>query len=322
MPLPFPPLSLADRVGSLAEAEDPWDTYQRHGAAAKTAIEQALGEDWSWAGKSVLDFGAGAGRTLRHFTDEMQVADFHACDIDQPSVEWLNANVADVQAFRCAETPPLARPDGMFDLVYTISVFTHLLDQWADWLLEIRRVLKPGGLFVASFMGHAESEWLAGIPFDEDRVGMFSFAAGQGWECGGPMVMHSQWWITEHWGKAFDVVKFVPSRQADPWFIHGLAVLRHPDGEAPSIEQLSQPGSDPREADALAHNLEFAHRESRAAAGQIRDLVAQIDELNRLLAVRDEQLDVFARSSSWRLTAPLRRLARALRTIGRDTSAG
>jgi SAM-dependent methyltransferase len=336
--LPLPPFDLATRVGSLLQAEDPWETFENHGRAARAAIGAAVGTEWDWRGKRVLDFGAGVGRTLRHFADELDVAEFHACDIDAPSVAWMNEHLRGVQAFTNGELPPLDRPDATFDLVFSVSVFTHLLEAWTEWLLELRRVIKPGGLLVISFMGVRESESLAGIPWDEDRVGMFAFAAGQSWDAGGPMVMHSPWWIREHWGRAFDVVGFVPSGEADPWFIHGLAVLRHPGTPAPTAEELRRPGEDPREAPALAHNLDYVHRESawlrgevaRVKAGavaaaaapqgtdeeterELRRLQAENADLRAVLARRDAQIEVFATSASWRLTAPLRAGAERLR---------
>ncbi|HMJ34365.1 MAG TPA: class I SAM-dependent methyltransferase [Baekduia sp.] len=276
---PLPPMSLAERVGSLADADDPWTTFDLHGAGARAAIEAALGEDWTWEGKAVLDFGAGIGRTLRHFVPELEIADFHACDIDVESVQWLQQNFPAVQSFTNEEMPPIDRPAETFDVIYAVSVFTHLLDSWAEWLLEMRRLLKPGGVLVASFMTAADYDWLPGTPYDDERMGMFGWAAGQPWDKGGPMVMHSPWWITEHWGRAMDVVRFVPSGEGDPWFIHGLAVLRHPGTPAPAVTDLAPPGDDPREAAALSHNLDFVQRE----AGRLRfDLEWLLDEKTRL----------------------------------------
>jgi SAM-dependent methyltransferase len=336
--LPFPPFELAHRVGTLADTEDPWETYERHGRSARAAIEAALGDGWSWQGKTVLDFGAGAGRTLRQFAPEFAAAEFHACDIDATSVRWLDENLPAVRAFVNEAAPPLDRPDATFDLVYNVSVFTHLIDTWAEWLIELRRVLKPGGLLVVSFMGRNISEWLADLPFDEDRTGMFAWAPGHPWEEGGPMVMHSPWWISDHWGRAFDVVGFVHSGEADPWFLHSLVVLRHPGTPPPSAAELARPGDDPREAPALAHNLEFVLREAaglrrafdaaNARAAEIEAVLARRDaelreqdaaaaaeaaDLRAVLAQRDEQIRIFRESASWRLTAPLRAASNALR---------
>jgi len=56
--------------------------------------------------------------------------------------------------------PPLPFDEGCFDLVFASSVFTHL-DPSAqrEWLSEVRRVLKPGGLALLSIQGPMAREW-------------------------------------------------------------------------------------------------------------------------------------------------------------------
>lgn len=50
--------------------------------------------------------------------------------------------------------PPLTFESGYFDVVSSFSVFTHLNERLQDlWLLEIARVLKPGGIVILSVHG-------------------------------------------------------------------------------------------------------------------------------------------------------------------------
>ena len=68
---------------------------------------------WSFDGKRVLDFGCGAGRTLRHFLTEAESADFWGADIDAPSIEWMQeALCPPLQAWRCGPAPPLGLEHG------------------------------------------------------------------------------------------------------------------------------------------------------------------------------------------------------------------
>jgi spermidine synthase len=89
----YPPLHLASRVLCLDGAEDPYLTYELLGAETKAALLDLLPDDWSFAGKRVLDFGCGAGRTLRRFLAEAEAAEFWGADVDGASIEWLERSL-------------------------------------------------------------------------------------------------------------------------------------------------------------------------------------------------------------------------------------
>ena len=260
------------------------------GKAIRDAVVSELPADWTWEGKRVLDFGCGAGRTLRHFLAEAAEAEFWGCDIDTPSIEWVNANLnPPVRAFVNSELPPLPQPDGSFDLIYAFSVFTHITDAWSAWLLELRRLLAPDGLLVASFLGEGLSELIAGEPWEEERIGMNVLKAHQGWAAGGPMVLMSPWWIREHWGRAFEIVALFDDGVSET---HGMVVAR-PRPVAPTRAELERIDPDePREIIALRHNIGQLQRESAATHAEIARIVG---------------------SRSWQLTAPLRRVATRFR---------
>ena len=170
---PLPPVDLANRVGQLVGADGSYAAYEKVGREIRDVVVAAVPADWTWQGKRVLDFGCGAGRTLRHFLVEAAEAEFWGCDIHASSIEWVNANLSPpVRAFVNSERPPLPRPDHSFDLIYAFSVFTHITDAWSAWLLELHRLLAPGGLLVASFLGAGMSEPIAGEPWEEQRIGM------------------------------------------------------------------------------------------------------------------------------------------------------
>jgi SAM-dependent methyltransferase len=242
-------------------------------------VEDALPAGWSWSGKRVLDFGCGAGRTLRHFAAEAGEAEFWGCDIDAASIAWLNAHLnPPFRAFVNGAVPPLALPDDSLDLVYAYSVFTHIGAAWSAWLLELHRVLAPGGLLVASFLGSGHSEAVAGEPWDSDRIGMNVLRAHAGWEDGGPMVLMSPWWIRAHWGRAFDIVSL---RDDGVPGVHGMVVARA-RASAPSLEELERiDAEDPREIRALQHNVRQLQRESAEVGAALVASVAHYEARER-----------------------------------------
>ena len=165
-------------------------------------------EDFSWTGSRCLDFGSGVGRALRHFIDEAQQAEFWGCDIDGSSIRWSVQNLSPpFRFFQISEVPTIPFEDNSFDLVYAISVLSHIHSTWHQWLMEIRRVLKPGGTFFVSFMGQRPKEEMLGEPYwtRGDDFGMYVKGPHQNWNDGGPMIFVSPEWIRRFWGSIFDI---------------------------------------------------------------------------------------------------------------------
>ena len=76
------------------------------------------------------------------------------CDYDGRLVEWCESNLPFMEAKTNASLPPLPFRDASFDLVYAISLLTHLPeDRQGPWLHDVRRILKPGGLFLFTVHG-------------------------------------------------------------------------------------------------------------------------------------------------------------------------
>jgi SAM-dependent methyltransferase len=256
--------------------------YERRGRDVREAIESLLPPDWSFEGKRVLDFGCGAGRVLRHFLPEAANAEFWGCDIDRRSIDWLQKHLCPpLRAYRNAGTPPLPHPDGYFDLIWALSVLTHITDTWSAWMVELHRVLADDGLLLVTFMGEGVSQYVTPEPWDEDLVGMNVLHCGESWDLGGPKVLHSPWWIRAHWGRAFEIVTLHAhgfSREGPVG--QGAVLLRKkPVPLTPADLEAWEP-AEPRELHAVRHNLSQVQRE--------------------LASLRQ--------SASWRVTRPIRML--------------
>ena len=169
---------------------------------------RTLPQGWDWSGKRCLDFGSGVGRALRHFTSEASRAELWGCDIDGSSIRWSVQNLSPpFRFFQIGEIPTLPFEDNSFDLVYAVSVLSHIHTTWHQWLMEIRRILKPGGTFFVSFLGPTpmmdmicEPYWTRGADF-----GMYVKGPHQNWNDGGPMIFVSPDWLKAFWGSIFDI---------------------------------------------------------------------------------------------------------------------
>jgi SAM-dependent methyltransferase len=248
-----PPIELASRLGGALE------DYHRIGGQHAALLRDLVPANWQWSGKRVLDFGCGTGRTLVQFSEEVRTGEFHGCDIDEPSIAWATKNLSPPFRFVAnEELPPIDLPSGSFDLIYGFSVFTHLVDAWSAWLLEIHRLLTPGGLGIFTFLGEGMIEEVAGHAWDEDRIGMIGLDIGKPWAIGGPNVLHSEWWLRAHWGRAFEITGVRPFSDPISRRGHGLIVLRKDDRLAPTQAQLEALETDePREVASLQYAVQL-----------------------------------------------------------------
>ncbi len=259
--MPVPPRDLAARVGTV-DGTDPLRFYRDEGARLRGVIEELLPAGWSWDGKRVLDFGCGSGRVLRHFADEAARGVFWGCDIDHASIAWDETHLAPpFRFFQNGLTPPLSLAAASLDLIWAMSVFTHIADTWSDWMIEMHRLLAARGILIASFLGEGMWEPLVGVQYREDEVGM---SVLHYWDGPNAWVFHSDWWLREHWGRAFDVLEVRrPPRSVDgvPQITHSYIVLRKREVEL-SGEELERISSDePRELAALQTSLALARQD-------------------------------------------------------------
>jgi SAM-dependent methyltransferase len=85
----------------------------------------------------------------------------HGCDYNPKLVAWCRHNLTFASFKTNGLAPPLPYEDQQFDLIYCVSVFTHLTEPLQHaWMAELHRVLRPGGLLVFSTRGDAHRERL------------------------------------------------------------------------------------------------------------------------------------------------------------------
>lgn len=93
-----------------------------------------------------LDFGGGAGRVCRH-VNQLPNVEVWLCDINATWIDWVTRYFTrPVSAFRNSPFPALPFESSYFDLISAFSVFTHFDEEEVSWLLELRRIVKPGGV--------------------------------------------------------------------------------------------------------------------------------------------------------------------------------
>jgi SAM-dependent methyltransferase len=108
-------------------------------------------------GGRYLDFGGSTGRVSRHATRD-QRREVWLCDINVNWITWIDQHFnRPIRAFQNRIHPALPIEDGYFDLISAFSVFTHLDQDEMPWLLELRRILRPGGYLYVTILD--ENVW-------------------------------------------------------------------------------------------------------------------------------------------------------------------
>jgi SAM-dependent methyltransferase len=199
--------------------------------------------------RSVLDFGCGAGRVLPHLARLAPQARVAGCDVDQAAIAWAREHRPGARWELSSFHPPLPFEPESFDLVYSISVFSHLgAALQSPWVRELRRVLAPGGIALLTVHGHhafdefrtgrVRTAWCAPGVFARAPLaaGEYVFAPyrrslwtegdlpGVGREYG--LAFHGAELVREAWGRELEVLDVLPRALTD-W--QDVVVCRKPE---------------------------------------------------------------------------------------------
>lgn len=114
---------------------------------------ERVGGDWS-SYNDILDFGCGSARVIRFFLVEDFDKRYTGIDINQELVDWCTSHIDGVDWRLTPSHPPTGMEDNSFDLIYGVSVFSHLDQELQTlWLKELNRLIRPGGLILLTIHG-------------------------------------------------------------------------------------------------------------------------------------------------------------------------
>jgi SAM-dependent methyltransferase len=123
--------------------------YQAGGIWNANTVARMIARHGKPGPLDVLDFGCGSGRLLRFFLMFLPEHRYKACEVNAAAVDWLKTWPADAKVMR--PEPPAPYPDQSFDAIYAWSIFTHYAEALhLGWLRDLKRMLRPGGLLLAT----------------------------------------------------------------------------------------------------------------------------------------------------------------------------
>lgn len=182
----------------------------------------------------VVDWGVGCGRVIRQFWEDAPAQSpmprLIGLDIDPVNVDWCRAHLAKFASFDLLALDGFALPSGSVDLLYGISVMTHLSEHHQHlWLAEIRRILRPGGIAVLTVHGEGDNyREVGGIPLPfVEKFGFFDgiadTAIGKERSDYYRATYHARGYIRDNWTRYFTILDIFVMANA---FTQDIVVLR------------------------------------------------------------------------------------------------
>ncbi len=181
---------------------------------------------------AILDFACGPGRVAVELKKCLPSARLFGSDIDREAIAWAQAHLTDIGNFVTNEpVPPTGYAADTFDVIYSISLFTHLDEASQNlWLAELARILKPGGTLLTTIHGSfartsCTTDELTeldarGIAFRVDRKGRFKL---DGLPDFYQTTFHTRAYVAKTWVLFFDVADYIEGGVGGH---HDLVVLK------------------------------------------------------------------------------------------------
>lgn len=143
----IPPTALRHYYGLDKDNKYVDELYLKGGEADVRGMRRVLESDsFNPIGEKILEFGCSAGRMLRHLEVEASANEVWGVDVHSAAIHWAQAHLSPPFHFFVNTTAPhLPFESNTFGLIYAGSVWTHIGELDDAWLLEMRRILRPGG---------------------------------------------------------------------------------------------------------------------------------------------------------------------------------
>jgi SAM-dependent methyltransferase len=170
-------------------------------------------------GARVLDWGCASGRVLRQFATEAADGEFWGADQDEACIFWCRSQMSPPFRFvTCTAYPHLPFPDHYFDALYAVSVFTHIEYLADTWLMELRRILKPGGVAIVTILDEDSADYFRqeNRPECLDDITLINPAGTsdayilQGINWGLTLPFYRRSHVQKHWGSLVDILEIRP----------------------------------------------------------------------------------------------------------------
>jgi 2-polyprenyl-3-methyl-5-hydroxy-6-metoxy-1,4-benzoquinol methylase len=144
-------LMFADHI--LHHRNDPFQAVQSYftlGAHTATNLSALLREK-QLSPQHILDFGSGYGRISRFFPAVFPKAAITVSEVKEQAMDFQQHHLG-FNTIRHTQQPQRFETSQKFDLIFALSVFTHLSAQYfKDWIQQLSNCLTDNGILVFTF---------------------------------------------------------------------------------------------------------------------------------------------------------------------------
>jgi len=133
-----------------------YDKYYFDGKESAKWVFDYVGKYIELKNKKILDWGCGPARVIRHLPEVIGAnCEFYGTDYNKNSIDWCTKNLPNLKFNLNPLEAKLPYSTDFFDVIYGISIFTHLSEQLHyDWYAELYRILKPNGILFITCHGN------------------------------------------------------------------------------------------------------------------------------------------------------------------------
>ncbi len=214
-----PPEHLKERVGGI-------QNFDAIGVQLASLIVTCVGKYKSMPeAHAILDWGCGCGRVIKEMMKFTPPNRLFGCDIDSEAISWSQKNI-NGPAFSCVNSyPPTPYRSGTFDVVYGMSVMTHLDEKTQLlWLEELARITRSEAILALSIVGEglrrtnmppflaAEFQRRGFAAFVPNYSGMLAPFSDEHYY---KEAYHSLEYIARTWGRFFHVLECFETKHQD-----------------------------------------------------------------------------------------------------------
>lgn len=102
--------------------------------------------------KSILEIGCGRGGGINTLNKYFTFSSVSACDINKENIKYCKKNFLNNIDFKVSDALSLDYADKSFDIIINVES-SHCYEDFSKFFLEVKRVLKPGGIFLYTDCG-------------------------------------------------------------------------------------------------------------------------------------------------------------------------